>query len=133
MNTVKLTIAYDGTDYKGWQIQPNGKTVQGEIEKSIRKIFGKDHRLHGTSRTDSGVHAACQVAHFKATRVIPIAKMADALNSALPKDIVILKAEYADTAFHARFDTKSKLYSYKIFFLTSKRSFSSKICLVLVV
>jgi tRNA pseudouridine38-40 synthase len=126
MNTVKLTIAYDGTDYRGWQIQPNGKTVQGEIEKSIRKIFGKDHRLHGTSRTDSGVHAACQVAHFKATRVIPIAKMADALNSALPKDIVILKAEYADTAFHARFDTKSKLYSYKIFSSRQKDPFHQR-------
>ncbi len=115
MNTVKLTIAYDGTDYRGWQVQANGKTIQGEIEKAIKKIFGKDHRLHASSRTDSGVHAAGQVAHFKTAHKIPEDKVPAALNSVLPKDIAIFEAEYVDSEFHARFDTKSKQYSYRIF------------------
>ncbi|MBU0571585.1 MAG: tRNA pseudouridine(38-40) synthase TruA [Candidatus Omnitrophica bacterium] len=126
MNTVKLAIAYDGTDYRGWQVQASGKTIQGEIEKAIKKIFGKDHRLHGSSRTDSGVHAAGQVAHFKTSNMIPADKVPAALNSVLPKDIAILKAEYAEKEFHSRFDARSKQYRYRIFCSREKDPFNQR-------
>jgi len=115
MRNIKLTISYDGTGYKGWQLQKNGNTVQEEIEKAISKVFGRHHRIHGAGRTDSGVHAKAQVAHFKTPVDIPRNKIPAALNSVLPEDISITRAEYVDGDFHSRFDAVSKLYRYFIF------------------
>lgn len=119
MRTIKLTISYDGTRYNGWQLQKNGRTVQGEIEKAIEKVFGRLHRLHAASRTDAGVHAKSQVAHFKTTERIPVDKIAVALNSRLPEDISIIRAEEVPGEFHARFDAKTKHYRYHV--LNSKK------------
>jgi len=114
MRTIKLTISYDGTVYNGWQLQPNGRTIQGEVEKAIEKVYGKHHRLHGASRTDAGVHAKAQIAHFRSDLSIPFKKIPIALTSVLPEDIAVTKAEPVDDDFHARFDTRSKIYRYSI-------------------
>ena len=86
---VKLTVAYDGTDYCGWQIQPNGITVEEVLNKKISKLTGEDIRIIGASRTDSGVHALGNVAVFDTESSIPPERMAYALNQKLPDDIVI--------------------------------------------
>jgi tRNA pseudouridine38-40 synthase len=114
MRNIKLTISYDGTNYKGWQVQPNGCTIQEEIEKAVKKVFGKKHCVHGAGRTDAGVHARAQVANFKAVSDIPAENIQPALNALLPKDIAITGAEEVATDFHSRFSAKSKHYSYNI-------------------
>ena len=114
MRTIKLNISYDGTDYKGWQLQKNGRTIQGEMEKAVERIFGTMRRVHGSSRTDSGVHAISQTAHFKTALNVPISKVAVALNAVLPSDISVLNAEEVPSDFHSRFDAKRKLYRYHI-------------------
>jgi len=126
MRTIKLTISYDGTRYKGWQVQPNGITIQEEIEKSIERVFGKHARLHGAGRTDSGVHAKFQTAHFKTTNPIHVSKIPIALNSILPDDIAIIKAEEKATDFHARFNSKAKIYKYTILNAKSRDPFAEK-------
>ncbi|WIF95559.1 tRNA pseudouridine(38-40) synthase TruA [Caminicella sporogenes] len=115
MKNVKLTISYDGTNFSGWQIQPNTRTVQGEIEKALQKIMKKEIRINGSGRTDAGVHALGQVANFKADFTIPVNKIAVALNSILSEDIVIKDAEEVDEDFHARYSVKKKKYIYKIY------------------
>ncbi len=114
MRNIKLTIAYDGTNYKGWQLQKNGRTVQEELEEAIEKIFGKHHRVNAASRTDAGVHARGQVAHFKVSSPILSQKIVMALNTVLPEDIAVIDAEDVPPDFHSRFDTKSKTYNYRI-------------------
>jgi len=115
MRTVKITLEYDGTGFNGWQIQarPN-RTVQGEIESVLKKIFKKNVRCIGSGRTDSGVHALGQVAHFKvATRMNP-EQILKALNSNLPQDIAVHAACFVRASFHARFAAKRKTYRYVI-------------------
>lgn len=114
MRNIKLTISYDGTRYKGWQIQKNASTIQEKIERSIEKVFGKKCRLYAAGRTDSGVHAKGQVANFKAPLVVPISRVQEALNSNLPEDIAITKAEEVSINFHSQYDAKRKKYSYHI-------------------
>ncbi|MDP8258605.1 MAG: tRNA pseudouridine(38-40) synthase TruA [Candidatus Aadella gelida] len=114
MRTIKLTISYDGTKYNGWQLQKNGPSIQEEIEKSLNKLFGKMCRVHGSGRTDAGVHALKQTAHFKTAHDIPVRSLSPALNRTLPEDIVVIKAEEMNADFHARFDTGSKTYRYRI-------------------
>lgn len=126
MRTIKLTISYDGTGYRGWQLQKNGVTVQEEIEKAIEKVFGKHSRLYGASRTDSGVHAKAQVAHFKTAKPIKTSNIALALNSVLPSDIAITKAEDVPSDFHAQFDARSKIYKYNILNSRSRDPFREK-------
>ncbi len=126
MYNIKLTISYDGTGYKGWQVQDNGRTVQGEIEKAVEKVFGKHHRVHGASRTDSGVHAKAQAANFKTSLLIPEKKIPLALNSVLPEDISIMRASYIDDDFHARFAARSKRYMYCIFNSRQRDPFEEK-------
>ena len=112
---IKLTIAYDGTDYCGWQIQNNETTVQGTIEKALSVIHKKEIKITGSGRTDSGVHAKGQVANFHTDlKSIPQANFAHALNSLLPKDIRILKSEETEEKFHSRFDAKERIYRYYI-------------------
>ncbi|MBF0123404.1 MAG: tRNA pseudouridine(38-40) synthase TruA [Candidatus Omnitrophica bacterium] len=115
MRTFKLTIEYDGTDFNGWQVQTNAKrTVQGEIEAVLSKIFKKRVVLIGSGRTDRGVHARGQVAHFRAVTDMPCDEIQRALNFNLPSDIVILKSEEVGKDFHAQMDAKWKTYSYTI-------------------
>ncbi|WP_432667276.1 tRNA pseudouridine(38-40) synthase TruA [Wukongibacter baidiensis] len=115
MKNIKLTIAYDGTNYSGWQRQSNARTVQGEIEKKLRAITKQEIQIHGSGRTDAGVHALGQIASFTADLSIPINKFAFVLNNALPSDIVIKEVEEMDMDFHARYSAKGKKYIYKIY------------------
>jgi tRNA pseudouridine38-40 synthase len=118
MRNIKLLIEYDGTNFVGWQVQPNGRSVQGEILKAIREITGEDVNLIGAGRTDAGVHARGQVANFKTVSKISAEDFKRALNSILPDDIVILSAEDVSLDFHARYSAKEKTYRY---FITRER------------
>ena len=113
----KLVIAYDGTNYEGWQVQKVGTGVQQLIEEAFRKVFPSVTRIHSSSRTDTGVHALGMVAHVeipKAEFKMPLAKLPLAINAHLPQDIRILSAQRASEKFHARFDAKGKQYRYFI-------------------
>ncbi|MFH1359623.1 MAG: tRNA pseudouridine(38-40) synthase TruA [Candidatus Omnitrophota bacterium] len=114
LRTIKLTIEYDGTDFSGWQIQKNSRTVQDEIEKASKHIFKQPIRLVGSGRTDSGVHASGQVAHFQTDTKLTNQKICLALNSRLPCDVVILTAADVSEKFHAQYNVKSKVYRYLI-------------------
>lgn len=111
----KLTIAYDGTAYEGWQVQKTGTGVQEKVESALAKLFPSKPRLHSSSRTDTGVHALGIVAHFEvlATECKMMAhKLVLALNAWLPEDIRVRAAERVPAKFHARFDAKGKQYRY---------------------
>ena len=111
----KLFIEYEGTRYSGWQKQENAKTVQGTIVKAANEIFGNDFvDLQGSGRTDSGVHALCQVAHLDARTVLAPEIIRMKLNDLLPHDINILEVEKASQNFHARHDAKTRCYLYQI-------------------
>ena len=111
---ILLKIEYDGGAYCGWQIQPNVTTVQGEVEKALRRTTGYDIHINGTSRTDAGVHALGQMASFKTTCAIPENRIAFAVNNALPPDIRITGAKEVPDDFHARFSAVGKKYIYKM-------------------
>jgi tRNA pseudouridine38-40 synthase len=111
----KLTIAYDGTSYQGWQTQKIGVGVQQKIEQALAKLFPSKPQLHSSSRTDTGVHALGMIAHFEvppAEYKMPARKLALALNAWLPEDIRILSANQTAQNFHARFDAAGKQYRY---------------------
>ena len=112
--TFKLIIEYDGTAFHGWQRQKDLRTIQGEIETALRTMTGHPIALIGSGRTDAGVHAQAQVAHFKSNTRIPPQALQRGLNSLLEKDIVIQACEEADPNFHARYNVKSKTYRYRI-------------------
>ena len=118
MRNIRLTIEYDGTRFSGWQAQAGAKslkTIQEEIEKAGKKLFGKKIRVIGAGRTDSGVHAEGQVANFKIQSSLALINIKKGLNSYLPKDIAVVSAEEVPLSFHARFNAKEKLYRYRIF------------------
>jgi tRNA pseudouridine38-40 synthase len=116
----KLIIAYDGTNYAGWQLQPNGVSVQELLEKALEKIAGQEIRVHGSGRTDAGVHARGQVASFSLTtpKVFGAFRspliLQRALNANLPDDVRVLSCVTAKAKFHARFSAKAKEYRYQI-------------------
>ena len=110
----KLTIAYDGTNYAGWQVQPGHATVQQALEEAVRATVGTEVKLHGSGRTDRGVHARGQVAHFDAEPRMSAKSMMLALNSRLPTDIRILAAAIVANDFHARRSAKAKEYRYVV-------------------
>ena len=114
MRNIKLIIEYDGTDFNGWQIQPQHRTIQNEIEQALQKIFNKKIRLIGSGRTDSGVHALGQVANFKTQSVMSCEKIQKALNAVLPADIVILNTEEVSLKFHSQYDAQRKMYRYMV-------------------
>lgn len=114
MRNMKLTIEYDGSNYVGWQRQPEGPTIQEMIESSLSVITGEKIVLHGSGRTDSGVHALGQVASFNTESAIEAGEFQKGLNSVLPKDIVIINSEEAEPGFHAQFSSKSKVYVYRV-------------------
>jgi len=112
---ISLLVQYDGSQYYGWQVQPDPKTVQGEIERALFKLFDVKIRLHGSGRTDSGVHALGQVAHFDITETpIPAQNMWKALNRYLPRDIRILSSQQVLDDFHSRFNAIQREYRYEI-------------------
>ena len=112
MNNYKLTIQYDGTNYAGWQIQADCKTIQQTITDGIKIIAGKNINLIGSGRTDSGVHAFGQIANFKTESELDIYRFKFSLNSVLPKDISVIDIEKVPEEFHARYDAKSRKYIY---------------------
>ncbi len=114
MKRIRMIIQYEGTNYVGWQTQPNGLSVQELLEKEIQKFSGEYVPLHGSGRTDSGVHAFAQVAHFDTQSRIPPDKWAYALNAGLPKDVRVLYSEEAPESFHSRFSAKKKHYRYTV-------------------
>ena len=111
---ILLTISYDGTAYCGWQFQENGPSIQDEVEKALEKALGKFTRITGASRTDSGVHALGQRAHFDTDSNIPADKYPFVLNRYLPTDIRVLEGKVVPSDFHARFQAAGKLYTYRI-------------------
>ncbi len=115
MRNLKCTVAYDGTNYHGFQKQENAITVQEVIETSLEKLIKKEVEIIGASRTDSGVHAEGQVFNCKLKTSIPTEKFALALNTRLPDDIVIIKANDVNYDFHARYSSKDKIYRYQIY------------------
>ena len=110
-----LGIQYDGKDFCGWQIQPNCVTVQETVERAIFKLTGQKVSITGSGRTDSGVHALCQIAHFDIEGTIPPEKYAPALNGLLPESVQILFSKKAPKDFHARFGAKKKTYVYTFY------------------
>jgi len=112
--TLKLTIAYDGTDFAGWQRQPNERTVEGVLEDAIRAVTGEPTSIVGSGRTDAGVHALGQVASWETDCRIPLESIASALNANLPADVVVLNAAEARVGFHAIRDAARKRYRYRL-------------------
>ena len=114
MRRIHLTVEYDGTNYAGWQRQANAPTVQESLEAALTRLTGETRCVHGASRTDAGVHALGQSAHFDTESRIPADKFAFALNTLLPPDIRVTKSEEASEDFHARFSSKGKRYCYRM-------------------
>ena len=115
MKRVKLVVAYDGTNYCGWQVQPNEITIEGVLNKHISELTGEDIKVIGASRTDSGVHALGNVAVFDTESRIPGEKMAKALNARLPEDIIIQGSKEVPLDYHPRFQDTRKTYEYTFY------------------
>jgi len=115
MPTFKITLAYDGTNYVGWQRQAAGTSVQGVIEDALRELDGREVVLHGAGRTDAGVHALGQVASCALDRAIEAGVLLRALNARLPPDIRVVSAAEVASDFHARFRATAKTYRYRIY------------------
>jgi tRNA pseudouridine38-40 synthase len=113
--TWKLTLAYDGTDFHGWQIQPDRPTIQGELRAALRRIVGENPLPQGSGRTDAGVHALAQVASFQLIAPIPPESLRRALNRTLPRSIRVTDAHTVPGSFHARHSARAKTYEYRIF------------------
>jgi len=116
---IKLTLEYDGSNYAGWQLQADVVTVQGVVEEALAKVLKEPTRVHGAGRTDAGVHAAGQTAHFKTVSAMPVDAFTRALNSLLPDDVSVLSAEEAPPGFHARYSAKARTYRYAVTFADS--------------
>ncbi len=114
MKNIRLDIQYDGTDFSGWQAQQNAVTVQGEIERAIKKVTGKNISLHAAGRTDAGVHALNQVANFKVSHKLTGDRFKDAINYYLPRTIRVMKSAEVPMDFHARKSAHWRFYRYII-------------------
>lgn len=112
---LKLTLAYDGTDFHGWQVQPDLPTIQGRLAEAIRRLTGAEVLPQGSGRTDAGVHALAQVASCEVDSPIPTANLVIALNDILPAAIRVLSVEEAPAEFHARKSARAKTYRYRIY------------------
>lgn len=115
VRTWKLIVAYDGTDYHGWQIQPGCATIQGELQAALGRVAGESPLPQGSGRTDAGVHALAQVASLTLRAKIPADNLQRALNRTLPPAIRVTRAEVVDEDFHARHSTVAKTYEYRVF------------------
>ncbi|MDB4470769.1 tRNA pseudouridine(38-40) synthase TruA [Deltaproteobacteria bacterium] len=114
MAKIKLTIEYDGTDYVGWQVQPNGVSIQQRVELALEQLLGESVRVHSSGRTDAGVHARGMVCHLITQRELPLSAWREGLNRFLPDTIVVRCAEIAADDFHARFSAQGKRYRYTL-------------------
>ena len=115
MRNFKLVLSYDGSDFSGWQVQPDTATVQGALAIAIRRLTGENVLPQGSGRTDAGVHALAQVASFSIESPIPAENLVTALNDVLPASIRVLEAQEAPAEFHARKSARGKTYRYRIF------------------
>jgi tRNA pseudouridine38-40 synthase len=115
MRNLKLTLSYDGSDFAGWQVQPNAVTIQGTLASAIGRITGEKVLPQGSGRTDAGVHALAQVATFCTESSVPTANFVKALNGLLPPSVRILEVEEAAHDFHARHSAQGKTYRYRIY------------------
>jgi tRNA pseudouridine38-40 synthase len=111
---IRITVAYDGTEFFGWQVQPGLPTIQGALEAAAGEIEGRPVAVTGSGRTDAGVHAAAQVAAFTLENPIPPGNLRRALNRLLPPAVRVLAAEEAPPGFHPRFEARAKTYEYRI-------------------
>ena len=114
MRRIALKIEYDGTDFYGFQLQPDVRSVQGVLEEAVQEVTGEHSRVQGGSRTDSGAHAEGQVAHFDTASELPCDQLVRALNYYLPRDVAALDAREVDGEFHSCFDACSKIYRYRV-------------------
>jgi tRNA pseudouridine38-40 synthase len=114
MSVVKLTFAYDGTDFAGWAVQPGRRTVEGELRAALDRVYRSWNDLAVAGRTDAGVHAYAQVASFSSNGGPPLDKAAAALNAVLPSDVSVLAGEAAPNGFNARFSARARSYRYRI-------------------
>ena len=112
--TIVLTLAYEGTNFLGWQRQKNARTVQAVLEDALQQILGKPVKVTGAGRTDSGVHAEAQVAHAAIRSAMPLKTLHRALNAVLPEDLLVLSLKTAPSNFHARYSATRKRYRYVI-------------------
>jgi tRNA pseudouridine38-40 synthase len=110
----KVVLEYDGTNFSGWQIQPNGRTVQEELERALRQISGSPVRVAGGGRTDAGVHARGQVATFTLEKDVAPEDLRRSLNGVLPEDVVVHSTAIVDSLFHARYSAVAREYEYTI-------------------
>ncbi len=115
MRRIKIEVAYDGTDYHGWQVQPELETIQGTLERVIGEIEGRPVQVAGSGRTDAGVHALAQVAAFSIENPIPVENLQRAVNRLLPPDIRVTRVEEVALEFNPRYDARRKTYEYRIF------------------
>jgi tRNA pseudouridine38-40 synthase len=114
MRRIKITLAYDGTNFHGWQVQPGLPTIQGALEKILSEMEGTPVHVAGSGRTDAGVHALAQVAAFSIANPIPLPNLQRAVNRLLPPAIRVLSAEEMNSDFHPRFQARAKTYEYRI-------------------
>jgi tRNA pseudouridine38-40 synthase len=114
MRNIKAIIAYEGTDFHGWQVQPGRRTIQGEIEEALAALEGRPVKVHGSGRTDAGVHARGQTASFRLANPLPCANLKLALNHRLPPAIRVLDVAEVSETFHARHSAAAKTYEYRI-------------------
>jgi tRNA pseudouridine38-40 synthase len=115
MQTIKLTIAYDGSDFHGWQLQPGLPTIQGALHEALRQITQEPITIQGASRTDAGVHALGQVAHFKTHSTLEAQEIQRGMNALLPPTVRIVAAQEVGQDFHARWLAQGKTYRYRIY------------------
>jgi tRNA pseudouridine38-40 synthase len=114
LRRLKLIVAYDGTQFAGWQSQAHHNTIQDHLERAFERISGEPVRVHGAGRTDAGVHALAQCVHVDVNRFWAPARWREALNAVLPATIRIIRCQYKSNDFHARLSAKGKIYRYRI-------------------
>ena len=121
MGRIKLTIEYDGSNFCGYQVQPNKRTIQFELEKALASIYNEEIITYASGRTDAGVHALAAVAHYDEPKPLKNKRIADSINAYLPSDVKVIKAEEVDESFDARFTAKKKTYAYKFYLSRCER------------
>lgn len=114
MRTILLILEYDGTEFAGWQLQPNGRSVQEVVEQALIELLGEPVRVHSAGRTDAGVHARAMPVHFTTQRTLPLRAFRDGLNRLLPNDVAVYEAYEMPEGFHARFKARQKWYRYTL-------------------
>jgi tRNA pseudouridine38-40 synthase len=115
MRRIKITLAYDGTEYHGWQVQPALPTIQGTLQDVLGEIEDRPVQVDGSGRTDAGVHALAQVAAFSLSNPIPLENLKRAMNRLPPRAVRVLAVEAADAGFNPRHEARAKTYEYRIF------------------